>query len=68
MGRVFSRTMDETLLAEVLERLHEVETALVETETRIDDSVENQDARRSLDRAQKLLESALKVFDRHSES
>lgn len=65
---MYSRAMDDTLLAEVLERLHEVEAALVETETKIDVSVENQDARRSLDRAQKSLESALKVLDRHSES
>jgi len=50
-------------VAYVLQRLHEVETALIEMETRIEDSFEKADARRSLGQAQKSLKSALKKLD-----
>jgi hypothetical protein len=59
--------MDEKMVAQVQQQLHEVETALVEMETRIEDSFENEDARRSLGRAQKSLKSALKLLDSGSE-
>lgn len=55
------------MVAYVLQRLHEVETALFKTEIRIEDSVENEDARRSLGQAQKSLKSALKKLDPSSE-
>jgi hypothetical protein len=55
--------MDEAILIKVLDRLHEVNRALAELETRIDDSVEGDDARRALLRAQSSLESALKLID-----
>jgi hypothetical protein len=55
--------MDERIVAQVLQRLHEVEIALVETETRIEYSDENEDARRSLSRAQESLKSALEMLD-----
>ncbi len=50
------------MVAQVMQRLHEVGTALVETETRIEESVENEDARRSLSRAQEALKSALEML------
>lgn len=51
------------MVAQVMQRLHEVGTALVETETRIEYSDENEDARRSLSRAQESLKSALEMLD-----
>ncbi len=55
--------MNEQLSSSLLYHLYEVDVALTETENRISDDVANDDAKRSLARAQDALASALKILE-----
>jgi hypothetical protein len=59
--------MDDGLVAYLLDRLHEAEKAILETEHRIGGVPLNDDAQRSLTRAQKAVSSALKRLDPNSD-
>ncbi|MFI5035459.1 MAG: hypothetical protein ACHQFZ_04570 [Acidimicrobiales bacterium] len=60
---VRSVVMEEELTAYILARLHEALTAIVETEQRIGDDPQNDDAQRSLARSEKAVTSALKRLE-----